>query len=82
MSERHGNPSATLAERDWDEVLAQLRADGFSPVESMKVTRAVLQLSLRDAKRLVHESPAWADQSEAWDELQDAAVDAADELTR
>ena len=81
MSKRHGNPSAALAERDWDEVLAQLRADGFSPIESMKVTRAVLQLSLRDAKALVHESPAWADQRQAWDELQDAAADVADNLT-
>jgi hypothetical protein len=31
---------------EWEQVLVQLRAEGFSPIESIKVTRAVLHVSL------------------------------------
>jgi ribosomal protein L7/L12 len=37
-----------------DSILAQLRAEGFSPIDSIKVTRAVLHVSLGEAKRIVH----------------------------
>ena len=82
MSDEPTPARTAVEDRDWDAVLARLRADGFSPVDSIKVTRAVLQVSLAEAKRLVHQSPAWTDQHDAWDEFQDAAVVAASELTR
>jgi hypothetical protein len=34
---------------------------GFSTVESIRATVEILRLPLADAKRLVHESRAWAD---------------------
>jgi ribosomal protein L7/L12 len=80
MSDEPIQARTAVEDRDWDAVLARLRADGFSPVDSIKVTRAVLQVSLAEAKRLVHESPAWTDQREAWDELHDAAVLASADL--
>ena len=58
---------------DWDRVLAQLRADGFSPIESMKVTRAVLHVSIGEAKRIVHFSEAWADAREGFEQLHEVA---------
>lgn len=45
----------------WDEILESLRAEGFSKVESIRATVEILRLPLADAKRLVHESRAWAD---------------------
>ena len=65
---------------DWEQVLAQLRAEGFSPVESIKVTRAVLHVSLGEAKRIVHQSKAWEDAREGFDQLHDAAEAAAADL--
>jgi hypothetical protein len=67
-----GTSPAVGAENDWDAVLGRLRADGFSPVESIKVTRAVLGVSVGEAKRIVHESTAWADARAPFEELQDA----------
>jgi ribosomal protein L7/L12 len=52
-------------------VLAQLRSDGFSPIESIKVTRAVLHVGLGEAKQIVHMSTAWADERSAFERLQD-----------
>jgi len=69
----------SMTERDWDHVLAQLRADGFSPVEAIKITRVVRQVTLAEAKRIVHESSAWADARDAFDDLQDVALAAAEE---
>ncbi|MEP7114733.1 MAG: hypothetical protein ABI862_15810 [Ilumatobacteraceae bacterium] len=46
---------------DWDTTLLQLRIDGFSSIETIKITRAVQRVSLAEAKRIVHESVAWAD---------------------
>jgi ribosomal protein L7/L12 len=65
-----------IADHEWARVLSQLRADGFSPVESIKVTRAVLNVTLGEAKRIVHNSAAWADALTAFDALQDDAVNA------
>jgi ribosomal protein L7/L12 len=65
----------TPADRgDWERVLAQLRAEGFSPVESIKITRAVLRVSLGEAKRLVHMSRAWADRRADFEQLHDLAA--------
>jgi hypothetical protein len=69
----------SIAERDWDHVLAQLRADGFSPVEAIKITRVVRQVSLADAKRIVHESSAWADARDSFEDLHDVALAAIEE---
>lgn len=48
----------------WDEILVGLRAEGFSKADCIRATVEVLRLPLADAKRLVHESRAWADRRE------------------
>jgi hypothetical protein len=73
--------SHAVVDNNWDAVLARLRADGFSPVESIKVTRAVLDVSLGEAKRIVHESAAWADARASFEELQDSVLSDARSLT-
>jgi hypothetical protein len=50
---------STAATRD--AVLAQLRLDGFSPVESIEATRAVLHVSLGKAKQIVQTGEEWSD---------------------
>ena len=56
-----------------DEALATLRADGASKVNGIKTLLSVRQYSLAEAKRVVHQSTAWADtrqRDEAiWDEI-------------
>ena len=59
-----------------ERVLAQLRADGFSPIESIKITRAVLKVSLGEAKGIVHRSQAWADRRADFDQLHEVAASA------
>lgn len=80
MSEAQTTGTSTIDRDDWDAVLTQLRADGFSPVESIKVTRAVLHVSLSEAKAVVHGSPAWADLRADFEAVHDAAEDAASRL--
>jgi len=53
---------------------------GFSPIESIKVTRAVLHVSLGEAKRLVHTSRAWSDAREEFEDLQAAVSEVAARL--
>lgn len=65
---------------EWEQVLTQLRADGFSPIESIKVTRAVLHVSLGEAKRIVHESYTWSDARVDFELLHDVALDTARHL--
>lgn len=48
----------------WDEILESLRADGFSKGDCVGATVEILRLPLADAKRIVHESRAWADRRE------------------
>ena len=48
----------------WDEILGTLRDEGFSKVECIRATVEILRLPLSDAKRIVHESRAWADRRE------------------
>ena len=74
MSQASTTTSATASPDDWERALAQLRADGFSPVESIKVTRAVLQVSLGEAKRIVHESQAWADRRAEFEQIHEVAA--------
>jgi ribosomal protein L7/L12 len=80
VSQTRGTSTNPVDHEEWDQVLAQLRADGFSPVESIKVTRAVLHVSLGDAKRIVHFSAAWADTRDGFDQLHDVAAIAATDL--
>jgi len=72
--------AATVDRDGWDAVLRQLRADGFSPVESIKVTRAVLHVSLGEAKDIVHRSRAWVDLRGDFEALHEAAETAASHL--
>ena len=58
MSQTHRPNERTFDLQEWERVLARLRADGFSPIESIKVTRAVQDVDLGKAKRIVHESAA------------------------
>lgn len=73
--------NATVIDRDrWNAVLNDLRADGFSPIESIKITRAVLHVSLGEAKAIVHGSTAWADLRDQFEGVHAAAEAAASEL--
>lgn len=45
----------------WDAILLRLRAEGFSKVDCIWATVKLLRLPLADAKRVVHDSRAWAD---------------------
>jgi ribosomal protein L7/L12 len=80
MSQTSSTTQIPVDHEDWEQVLAQLRADGFSPIESIKVTRAVLHVSLGEAKRIVHQSRAWEDACEGFDQLHDVAEAAAADL--
>lgn len=55
----------------WDAILGALRAEGYSKVDCIKATVQQLRLPLADAKRVVHDSAAWADVRERDDELLD-----------
>ena len=72
--------ASTIDKDDWNAVLRQLRSDGFSPIESIKVTRAVLRVSLDEAKATVHGSPAWADLRGDFDRLHELTEAAASQL--
>lgn len=63
--------------KELNEVLYELRADGFSPIDSIRVTRAVLHVSVGEAKDIVHRSQAWADLRSNFEVLQEAAEAAA-----
>ena len=45
----------------WDEILEALRNEGLSKVDCIQATVEILRLPLADAKRIVHDSRAWAD---------------------
>jgi hypothetical protein len=55
----------------WDEILQTLCGEGFSKVDCIRATVEILRLPLADAKRIVHESRAWADRREADDQFHD-----------
>lgn len=58
----------------WDAILEALRDEGFSKIDCIRATVEVLRLPLADAKRIVHESRAWADRREDDDRFHDALV--------
>ncbi len=68
--------AATLwrAGERWDAILSALRADGYSKVDCIKATVEQLRLPLADAKRIVHESSAWADVRHDDDQWHDRLV--------
>jgi hypothetical protein len=80
MSETSTSTSVVIDPAAWERVLASLRSDGFTPAESIKITRVVLRVPLGEAKRIVHESHAWADARDGFDEVHDAAVTAVEQL--
>jgi hypothetical protein len=79
MSQTRSTSATVIDPERWNAILRQLRCDGFSPAESIKITRAVLQVSLGDAKAIVHGSTAWADLRDGFEQVHDA-VQAAVEL--
>lgn len=80
MSQTFPTTQTPVDHHEWERVLAQLRADGFSPVESIKITRAVLHVRLADAKRIVHQSAAWADLRANFEDLHETASSVAREI--
>lgn len=70
MTTAHGAETGIVD--SWDEALSRMRADGFSIVDSIKVTKSVLGVSLADAKRIVHDSSAWRDQRDSADRFHDS----------
>lgn len=80
MSETRRTAAVAVGPEDWDQVLSQLRADGFSPTESIKVTRAVLGVGLGEAKTIVHTSQTWSDHREELDALHDSLEAASSQL--
>jgi ribosomal protein L7/L12 len=77
MSQLGNMIDVSIAAHEWKQVLVQLRADGFSPIDSIKITRAVLQKSLAEAKQIVHFSGAWIDPRDDFDRLHHEVVDVA-----
>lgn len=80
MSQTRRPARRSIPAEEWDHVLAQLRRDGFSPIESIKITRAVLGVGLGEAKSIVHRSDAWSDARVGFEQLQDAAIEATEQL--
>lgn len=60
-----------------EELIADLRAEGCSKIESIAVLREVLGVNLGDAKRLVHCSSTWSDVRHRDDEFHDQLFEAA-----
>lgn len=58
----------------WDAILETLRNEGFSKIDCIRATVEILRLPLVDAKRLVHESRAWADRRESDDQWHDELI--------
>jgi hypothetical protein len=54
-----------------DELLHALRQEGRNKLESILALRTETGLSLSDAKRLVHDSPVWADHRAADEHLEE-----------
>lgn len=60
-------------------ILARLRSDGASKIDSIRALRYGTQIPLADAKRAVHFSAAWADTKDRdeklWDDLEASITD-------
>jgi ribosomal protein L7/L12 len=57
------------AHQPMDAIVAYMREQGLSKFYSIRELRQALDLPLREAKRVVHLSPVWADYRESDDEL-------------
>lgn len=62
----------------WEAILGALRDEGYSKIDCIKATVEQLRLPLADAKRIVHESPAWAEVQREHDVLLDRWADEAE----
>lgn len=60
--------------RAWEEIVASLRAEGFSKIDCIRVAVELLRVPLGEAKRLVHFSAAWADLRQRDETFQSLAV--------
>lgn len=80
MSQTRSTAHSLGGHRAWEQVLLQLRAEGFSLIESIKVTRAVLHVSFGEAKQIAHQSTAWADSRDDFDLLHEAVERVAAQL--
>jgi hypothetical protein len=61
----------------WEDLVAALRAAGFTKIDCIRVAIDLLRLPLSEAKRLIHLSPAWSDvrtRDDAFHALAAAAV--------
>jgi ribosomal protein L7/L12 len=61
-----------------EDLMAFLRAEGCSKIDTILVLREIQDLSLGKAKELVHLSRTWADVREKDDTFHEALVDAVD----
>jgi hypothetical protein len=58
-----------------EEILAYLRSNGASILESMRILKNVLGLSLAEAKQIVHFSETWSDMRDEHDRIHDVLED-------
>ena len=58
----------------WEDMIGDLRAEGFSKIDCIRVTVELLRVPLGEAKGLVHFSPAWADVRQSDDTYQALAA--------
>ena len=61
-----------------EEALGTLHAAGASPVEAIRALTIARGLSLADAKRALHSSPAWHAEARATESFHDDIIDAID----
>jgi len=64
-----------------ENVLAGLRRDGHSRIESIKILVALRDCSLKEAKKIVHTSDAWTDAQQSAEEFQDSMLSHLDDKT-
>jgi len=68
-----------------DDILRFLRANGATIVESIKTTMTLTDVSLAEAKRIVHNSAAWRDRRadhDAFHRLLEESAEAVEETAR
>ena len=60
--------------RDAEKLLHFLRVEGISKLGSVKAVRAICQVSLADAKKIVSQSSEWKDTVESTEALHDQVI--------
>jgi ribosomal protein L7/L12 len=63
-----------------DEVIGKMREAGLDKIDCMLKLQSAVGITLGEAKRLVHLSPAWSDCREADDDLHMTIEDNLDEI--